>query len=57
MNNAVMTIVWSVVLLGVLAIIFGLGLAIADKYLHVEADTRIEDIQAILPNANCGACG
>ncbi|MCR5113458.1 MAG: RnfABCDGE type electron transport complex subunit B [Acholeplasmatales bacterium] len=52
-----MTIVWSVVILAGLGLIFGLGLAIAAKVFHVEVDTRIEDIAAILPQANCGACG
>ena len=40
-----------------LGLILGLGLAIAAKVLYVKVDTRIEDITAILPNANCGACG
>lgn len=52
-----MTIVWSVVILTVLGLLLGLGLAIAAKVFHVEVDTRVEDITAILPNANCGACG
>lgn len=48
---------YAILILGGLGLIFGLGLAIADKVFHVEVDTRIEDITAMLPNANCGACG
>ncbi|MGM9970453.1 MAG: RnfABCDGE type electron transport complex subunit B [Anaeroplasma sp.] len=52
-----MEIVWAIVVLAGLGLVLGLGLAIASKVFHVEVDTRIEDITAILPNANCGACG
>ncbi len=52
-----MTILWAALILAVLGVILGFGLAIASKVLHVDIDTRIEDITAILPNANCGACG
>ena len=50
-------IVWAMLILGGLGLILGLGLAVAAKIFYVEVDTRIEDITAILPNANCGACG
>jgi len=43
--------------LGVFGLIFGAGLAIAAKKFIVEVDPRVEQIMAILPNANCGACG
>ena len=52
-----MTILWAVLILAILGLVLGFGLAIASKYLHVDVDTRIEDIIKILPNANCGACG
>ena len=51
------TLLWAVLILAVLGLLFGFGLAIAAKVFYVEVDTRIEDITAILPNANCGACG
>jgi Na+-translocating ferredoxin:NAD+ oxidoreductase subunit B len=37
--------------------ILGLMLAIADKFLYVEVDTRVEQIINMLPGYNCGACG
>ena len=52
-----MTILWAVLVLAVLGLLFGLGLAIAEKIFYVKEDTRIEEITAMLPNANCGACG
>lgn len=47
----------SVVLLGVLGVGFGVGLAAAAKKFRVEMDPRVEEILAALPNANCGSCG
>src|SRR5208337_2900115 len=32
-------------------------LAIADKKLYVYEDPRIEEVESLLPKANCGACG
>lgn len=40
-----------------LGAIFGGGLAFASKKFYVEIDPRVERIIAILPGANCGACG
>jgi len=32
-------------------------LSIASKYMHVEVDERILEVQTALPGSNCGACG
>jgi electron transport complex protein RnfB len=37
--------------------ILGLVLAIADKFLRVEEDPRLEVVTSLLPGANCGGCG
>ncbi|RLC57103.1 MAG: electron transporter RnfB [Candidatus Cloacimonadota bacterium] len=50
-------LLYSVLTLGTLGLIYGLGLAFASKKFHVEIDPKIENINEILPNANCGACG
>ncbi len=42
---------------GLLGGLFGVGLALASHYLAVEKDGRIDAVEAILPGANCGACG
>jgi len=47
----------STLMLGVLAVVFSIGLAVASKLLRVTSDPRIEQIEGVLPNANCGACG
>ena len=52
-----MEILWAVVILTVLGFLLGLGLSVASKVLYVEVDTRVEDVTAMLPNANCGGCG
>jgi electron transport complex protein RnfB len=36
---------------------FGLGLAIAHRFLHVDEDPRLDIIEEMLPGSNCGACG
>ncbi|MBN1383644.1 MAG: Fe-S cluster domain-containing protein [Elusimicrobia bacterium] len=43
--------------LGLLGLLMGAGLAIASKRFAVQIDPRIEKITEILPGANCGACG
>jgi Na+-translocating ferredoxin:NAD+ oxidoreductase RNF subunit RnfB len=52
-----MIILYSIIVLGALGLIYGLGLAFASKKFHVQVDPKIEAINEILPGANCGACG
>lgn len=47
----------SLMVLGLIGLLFGIGLAIAGEKLKVETDPRIEKILNVLPGANCGACG
>ena len=35
----------------------GFALGIADKFLRVEADPRVETVTSMLPIYNCGGCG
>jgi Na+-translocating ferredoxin:NAD+ oxidoreductase RNF subunit RnfB len=51
------TVLYSVLVLGILGAIFGLVLAIAAKKFAVETDERQDAIVEILPGANCGGCG
>lgn len=44
-------------LLGGLGLIFGLLLVYASKKFAVASDERIDAVRAVLPGANCGACG
>ncbi len=50
-------IIFSIITLGVLGLMYGLGLAFASKKFHVDVDPKIEKIIEALPSANCGACG
>ena len=43
--------------LGSLAVMFGIGLAVASRVFRLDQDVRIERIEEALPGANCGACG
>ncbi|HHS50930.1 MAG TPA: RnfABCDGE type electron transport complex subunit B [candidate division Zixibacteria bacterium] len=47
----------SIVELGFLALVFGAFLGFAAKKFAVKVDERVEKIEAVLPGANCGACG
>lgn len=50
-------LLYPVLSLGVIAFLFGTGLALASKYFAVEQDSRQGYIREALPGANCGACG
>ncbi len=47
----------AVISLGGMGFVAGLGLAFASKKLAMDIDPRIEEIENLLPGANCGACG
>jgi RnfABCDGE-type electron transport complex B subunit len=44
------------VMLGI-SCFFGVVLALSHRFLHVEQDPRIEQVESMLPGTNCGACG
>lgn len=46
-----------ILVLSVLGIIFGAGLAFASKKFEVKVDERVVAVRDVLPGANCGACG
>ncbi|MBM3246473.1 MAG: RnfABCDGE type electron transport complex subunit B [Candidatus Omnitrophica bacterium] len=52
-----MEILIPILTLGVLGVVFGIGLAVASKRLSVQVDPRLEKVHGLLPGANCGACG
>lgn len=52
-----MAIINSILVLGVMGLIFGAILAYASKKFAVEVDERVESILEVLPGANCGGCG
>ncbi|MBF0409493.1 MAG: RnfABCDGE type electron transport complex subunit B [Candidatus Riflebacteria bacterium] len=52
-----MPFIYAVLVLGGLGFIFGGVLAFASTQFKVEVDPLIEQVQLLLPGANCGGCG
>lgn len=52
-----MTIFIALLALGGLTLLLALMLIIANKKLYVYEDPRIDEVEGMLPHANCGACG
>jgi electron transport complex protein RnfB len=51
-----MNIIYAVVLVSGIGLICGIGLALANILMSVKGNEKAEEITAILPGANCGAC-
>ncbi len=47
----------AVAIMGGLGGLFGGVLAVADRFLRVPEDPRLEKLEGMLPGTNCGACG
>jgi Na+-translocating ferredoxin:NAD+ oxidoreductase RNF subunit RnfB len=52
-----MTIFTALLALGSLTLVLALMLILANKLLYVYEDPRIDEVEDLLPHANCGACG
>jgi electron transport complex protein RnfB len=52
-----MTIVIALAALGGLTLLLATMLIVANKKLYVYEDPRIDQVEDMLPHANCGACG
>lgn len=46
-----------IIIMAILGGLFGLGLAVASRFFHVETDPRVDQVTEALPGINCGACG
>jgi len=51
------SILLTVIVLSVLGIVSAIALFYVAQKFHVLEDTRIDDVEALLPAANCGGCG
>ena len=51
------TIIWTIVILTVLGLILALILFWVAKKFKVEEDPRIDEVEKVMPGANCGGCG
>lgn len=56
MNLYIIMVIAFAILLAI-GLILGILIIVAEKFLHVEEDSRIADVEKMLPNFNCGACG
>lgn len=52
-----MTVLYAILIIGSIAVVFGIVLSLASQYLAVEEDPRIVAVEELLPGLNCGACG
>jgi Na+-translocating ferredoxin:NAD+ oxidoreductase RNF subunit RnfB len=51
------TTLLAIAIMSGLGVFFGVGLAVAHRFLRVEEDPRLEILEEMLPASNCGACG
>ena len=51
------TIIWTVAILGVLGLLLALILFWVARKFKVEEDPRIDEVEKVMPGANCGGCG
>lgn len=52
-----MSVTLAVVIVTALGLVGAIILVVASHFLQVKTDERVERIQAVLPEVNCGACG
>lgn len=51
------TVLYAVLLMGVLGLVLGGVIAVFVRFFHVKSDPRIDLALELLPGANCGGCG
>ena len=49
-------IIIAVIIVAGIGLIAGIGLAVASRLMSVPKDEKAEELLAVLPGANCGAC-
>lgn len=52
-----MTVLTSIIVLGIIGLIAAVLLYLAAKKFHVYEDPKIAEVEELLPGANCGGCG
>ena len=50
-------IILSIIVLGIIGIVGAAVLFVVARRFHVQEDPRIDEVEALLPGANCGGCG
>lgn len=57
MGSIIIGIILAILAIGILGALLGALLSFASEKLKVEEDLRVKNLEAILPQYNCGACG
>ena len=52
-----MEILYAFLILAGLGLLFGIGLVVFGHKFRVKEDERVGEVEKMLPNYNCGACG
>lgn len=55
--NYLLIALYAFLILLAIGVVMAILLVVAEKFLHVEEDKRITDVEKLLPGANCGNCG
>jgi len=50
------TIIWTIAILTVLGVVLAVVLYFVAEKFKVEEDPRIDEVEKVLPGANCGGC-
>lgn len=53
----VQTIIWTIAVITVLGLLLSVSIYLVAKKFKVEEDPRIDEVEAVMPGANCGGCG
>ena len=51
------TIIWTIVAITVLGVLLAVVLYLVATKFKVEEDPRIDEVEKVMPGANCGGCG
>ena len=51
------TVIWTIAIITVLGVLLALVLFLVAKKFKVEEDPRIDEVEKVMPGANCGGCG
>ena len=51
------TVIWTIAIITVLGLLLALVLYLVAKKFKVEEDPRIDEVEKVMPGANCGGCG
>ena len=51
------TVIWTIAIITILGVLLALVLFLVAKKFKVEEDPRIDEVEKVMPGANCGGCG